>query len=98
MNVQHPQGGQRARRRHRAEPRPDRRRPGREGRGLRQVLQGCNSIDIISVPECGPEPGSSYVWSFGTCQTLKCTSTEVVSELGPVLRPVLCPKFQMSIE
>ena len=59
--------------------------------------QGCNSIDTF-VPEAAEEPGLSHVWSFETCLNLQCSGIEVALELGPVLQPVLRPKFKMSIE
>ena len=45
-------------------------------------------------PRSCQEHGLSNVWSFETCLNLQCSSTEVVLELGPVLRP----KFKMSNE
>ena len=53
--------------------------------------QGCNSIDIIFVPESGPKCGPSHVLSFETCLNLECPSNEVVAELGPVF---FAPKIQ----
>ena len=55
--------------------------------------QGCNSIDVFLGPESGPEPLPSHFWSFETCP-----STESGPELDPVSRPVLYPKFIISIE
>ena len=52
-----------------------------------QARLGGNSIDIVP----------SQVWSFETGLNFECPSTEVVPELAPVLHPVLCLKFQMSI-
>ena len=74
----------------------DRRRA--EEYNARNARQGCNSIDIFLGPESGPEPGTSHVWSFQTCLNLKYPSTELGPEHGPVLSPVSCPKFKMSIE
>ena len=59
---------------------------------------GCYSIDVFLGPESGPEPVPSHDRGFQTCLNLECPSTEFGLDHGPVLSPVLGPKFKMSIE
>ena len=51
----------------------------------------CSGVQDFFISKSGPGPGSNHILSFQTCQNWQCL--KVVPQLGPVLCPVLGPKF-----